>query len=97
RPYTLSLHDALPISDLSALSAAEWQVLGKLVAASKVMDALFLRQVWSGNQAMLLDLARAEGPDTRARLHYFLINKGPWDRLDHQDRKSTRLNSSHRT
>src|SRR5437868_3768304 len=70
-------------ADLSALSAAERQVLGKLVAASKVMDALFLRQVWSGNQAMLLDLARAEGPDTRARLHYFLINKGPWDRLDH--------------
>jgi hypothetical protein len=70
-------------ADLSALSAADRQVLGKLVQASKIIDALFLRQAWSGNEAMLLDLARADGPDARTRLHYFLINKGPWDRLDH--------------
>jgi len=70
-------------ADLSALSSADRQVLGKLVQASKVMDALFLRQVWSGNEPMLLELARADSPDARARLHYFLINKGPWDRLDH--------------
>jgi hypothetical protein len=70
-------------ADLSALSAADRQVLGKLVQASKVMDALFLRQVWSGNEPMLLELARADSPEARARLHYFLINKGPWDRLDH--------------
>jgi Peptidase family M49 len=70
-------------ADLSALSAPDRQVLGKLVEASRIMEALFLRQVWSGNEAMLLDLARADGPDARARLHYFLINKGPWDRLDH--------------
>src|SRR5437870_3935916 len=70
-------------ADLSALSAADRQVLGKLVQASKIIDGLFLRQVWSGNEAMLLDLARADGADARARLHYFLINKGPWDRLDH--------------
>jgi hypothetical protein len=70
-------------ADLSSLSAADRRVLGKLVEASKIIDALFLRQVWSGNEAMLLDLARDASPDARARLHYFLINKGPWDRLDH--------------
>ena len=32
---------------------------------------------------MLLDLARDQTPEGRARLHYFLINKGPWSRLDH--------------
>ena len=32
---------------------------------------------------MLLDLVRDESPAGRARLHYFLINKGPWSRLDH--------------
>ena len=32
---------------------------------------------------MLLDLVRDETPEGRARLHYFLINKGPWSRLDH--------------
>jgi hypothetical protein len=32
---------------------------------------------------MLMDLARDQSPEGRARLHYFLINKGPWSRLDH--------------
>ena len=70
-------------ADVSRLSANDRLVLAKLVEASKIIDALFLRQVWSGNEAMLLDLVRNETPEGRARLHYFLINKGPWDRLDH--------------
>src|SRR3546814_66589 len=70
-------------ADLSGLTAADRQVLAKLVQASKIIDALFLRQVWSGNEAMLLDLSRRESAEDRARLHYFLINKGPWSRLDH--------------
>jgi hypothetical protein len=70
-------------ADLSKLSASDRRVLAKLVEASKIVDGLFLRQVWSGNDAMLLDLARDESPEGRARLHYFRINKGPWSRLDH--------------
>src|SRR4249919_3090550 len=66
------------IADVSKLSANDRQVLAKLVGASKIIDALFQRQVWSGNDAMLLDLARDRTADGRARLHYFLINKGPW-------------------
>ena len=72
-------------ADLSALSAADRQVLGKLVQASKLVDALFLRQVWFGNEAMLLDLVRDNGPEGRARLDYFLLNKGPWSRLDAEE------------
>jgi hypothetical protein len=70
-------------ADLTKLSPADRQVLAKLIDASKIIDALFLRQVWSGNEAMLLDLARDGSAEGRARLHYFLINKGPWSRLDH--------------
>jgi peptidase M49-like protein len=70
-------------ADLSKLSAADRQVLARLVEASKIIDALFLRQVWAGNEAMLLDLVKDQTPAGRARLHYFLINKGPWSRLDH--------------
>src|SRR5256885_2123888 len=70
-------------ADLSKLSASDRKVLAKLVDASKVIDAIFLRQVWAGNEAMLLDLSRDSTPEGRARLHYFLINKGPWSRLDH--------------
>ena len=70
-------------ADLSKMSVADRRVIGKLVEASKIIDALFLRQAWSGNEAMLLDLARDDSPEGRARLHYFLINKGPWSRIDH--------------
>ncbi len=70
-------------ADLSKLSDSDRRVLAKLVEASKVIDALFMRQVWAGNEAMLLDLVRDDSPAGRARLHYFLINKGPWSRLDH--------------
>ena len=70
-------------ADVSALSPSDRQVLAKLIAASKIIDALFLRQVWAGNDAMLLDLASNTTADGRARLHYFLVNKGPWSRLDH--------------
>jgi hypothetical protein len=78
-------------ADISALPASERGALERLVEAARIMDALFLRQVWGGNDAMLQDLARlAAAPaaprasrSAAARLHYFLINKGPWDRLDH--------------
>ena len=78
-------------ADISKLPANDRRALAKLVEASKIVDALFLRQVWAGNDAMLQELAqlaaRPVGPrasrTAAARLHYFLINKGPWDRLDH--------------
>jgi hypothetical protein len=69
-------------ADLSSLSPSDRQVLAKLIEASRIVDALFLRQVWAGNGAMLLALARDQTAEGRARLHYFVINKGPWSRLD---------------
>jgi len=72
-------------ADLSAISAVDKQVLAKLVEASKIMDALFLRQVWAENDTVLIDLAGSQTAEGRARLHYFLINKGPWSRLDHDE------------
>jgi hypothetical protein len=72
-------------ADVAALPANERQALAKLVEAAKVFDALFLRQVWSGNETLLQDLVRDGSARGRARLHYFLINKGPWSRLDHNE------------
>src|SRR3972149_3318652 len=70
-------------ADLSTLPERERRALAKLGEAAKLMDRLFLRQSWAGNDAMLQDLARRTDELGRARLHYFLINKGPWSRLDH--------------
>ncbi|HEX8679570.1 MAG TPA: hypothetical protein VF683_06410 [Chthoniobacterales bacterium] len=69
-------------ADISSLSPNDRRVLAKLIEASKLIDAIFLRQVWTGNVAMLLDLARDQSAEGRARLHYFRLNKGPWSRLD---------------
>jgi hypothetical protein len=72
-------------ADVSVLPAQERRALARLVQASWVMDALFLRQVWGGNDAVLMRLQKDNTPLSRARLHYFLINKGPWSRLDHNE------------
>lgn len=69
--------------DLSSVPMQERLVLRKLIEASRIMDALFLRQVWAGNEALLLRLVEDDTPLGQARLRYFLINKGPWSRLDH--------------
>ena len=69
-------------ADISALPPNERRALAKLVEASKIFDALYLRQVWAGNESMLLDLIRDTSELGRARTHYFLINKGAWSRLD---------------
>jgi hypothetical protein len=69
--------------DLSKLPANERQALAKLVQAGWAMDGVFLRQVWGGNQGLLLNLLADRSPLGLARQRYFLINKGPWDRLDH--------------
>jgi hypothetical protein len=69
-------------ADVSALPSGERQALAKLVQAARIMDTLFLRQVWAGNETLLLSLIADDTPLGRARLHYFLINKGPWSSLD---------------
>jgi hypothetical protein len=69
--------------DLSALPANERLALRKLVEASRIVDSLFVRQVAPGNDALLVALAGDGSPLGRARLDYFLLNKGPWSRLDH--------------
>jgi hypothetical protein len=70
-------------ADISKMPARERNALSKLVQAGWIMDSLFLCQVWAGNSSMLLELLKDETPLGKARLHYFLLNKGPWSRLDH--------------
>jgi peptidase M49-like protein len=70
-------------ADVSKLPAEERQALVHLIEAARQVDAIFLRQVWGGNPALLMDLADDASPLGRARYNYFVINKGPWDRLEH--------------
>lgn len=69
-------------ADTSRLSDGDRKALDKLVEAAKLFDPLFLRQVWSGNQTLVAKLQADTSPEGRERLHYFMINKGPWSRQD---------------
>jgi len=68
--------------DLAALPETERTTLRHLIEASRVIDGIYLRQVWAGNPAMLAALQGDHSSTGLARLRYFLINKGPWSRLD---------------
>ena len=70
-------------ADISGLPANEQEALAHMVRAAQVMDALFLEQAWAGNETMFQALVKDETPLGKARLHAFLVNKGPWSRLDH--------------
>lgn len=68
--------------DVSKLPPAELKALAKIVRAARVMNALFLRQSWSGSESLLQSLAQDSTALSRAQLKYFLHMKGPWDRQD---------------
>ncbi|MBI3666175.1 MAG: hypothetical protein HY236_08120 [Acidobacteria bacterium] len=69
-------------ADASSLSVGDRKALARLIEASRVMDEIFLVQMWKGNPDLLVRLQRDRTPLGRARLHYFWINKGPWSELD---------------
>jgi hypothetical protein len=70
-------------ADLSALPPQELKALVRILLAARLMDTLYLRQVWAGNEPLLLQLAQDATPLGRARLHLFVQQKGPWSSLDH--------------
>ncbi len=67
-------------ADTSHLSDNDRRALDKLIEAAKLLDPLFTRQVWSGNEALKKKLEADTSPEGRERFHYFMINKGPWSR-----------------
>jgi hypothetical protein len=69
-------------ANVASLSPNDRKALQKIIAAAKYYDPLFLRQIWSGNEALLQKLQTDQSPLGHLRLHYFMINKGPWSQLD---------------
>src|SRR5215211_9021386 len=54
-------------ADTSRLSAGDREALVKIIEAAKLLDPLFLRQVWSGNEALLKKLSADKTPAGRER------------------------------
>ena len=68
--------------EISGLSAGDRQALVKLIEAARLVDDVFLTQLWSGDREMYARLKKDTTPLGRARLDYFWLNKGPWSDLD---------------
>jgi len=68
--------------DTSRLSSGDRQALMKLIEAARILNDIFMQQMWDGNLALYSRLQRDATPLGKARLHYFWINKGPWSDLD---------------
>jgi hypothetical protein len=68
--------------DVSYLPAEERGALVRLIEASRYIDSLFMQQRSPGNVATLMQLQSDDSPLGRARLSYFMLNKGPWSELD---------------
>jgi hypothetical protein len=68
--------------DTSKLSAGDRNALAKLIQAGRVINHIFLQQIWSGNFALQSKLRSDTSALGKARLEYFLLNKGPWSDLD---------------
>jgi Peptidase family M49 len=68
--------------DVARLDPGDRKALIKLIEAGRVIDDIFLQQLWSGNEKLYRELRQDTSPLGRARLHMFWINKGPWSDLD---------------
>lgn len=68
--------------DTASLSAGDKKALVKLIQAARIVNHIFMQQIWSGDLALYQKLQADKSPLGRARLHYFWINKNPWSEID---------------
>jgi len=71
--------------DLSHLDATQTQVLGKLVAASKLMNEIFRIQATPCLDELTARIADLPVDRQTSVKRYFRINVGPWDRRFHHE------------
>jgi hypothetical protein len=67
--------------DTAFLTKTQKKVLGKLVEASKLIDELYMNQVWSQNEKFKKSLSKEKKLD-RNFMAYFDIMYGPFDRKE---------------
>jgi hypothetical protein len=72
-------------ADISKLSDGDRRALAKLFEASKIIDKLYTRQVWSGNEALRQKLEADATSEGQLRLKYFNLNMCPWSDVDRNE------------
>lgn len=71
---------AVITADISHLPGNEKQALMKLIEAARLMDPIFDRQAYAHNAELRKKLLADTSPEGKARLAYFEMMRGPWDR-----------------
>src|ERR1039457_3297306 len=69
-------------ADTSHLTPGDKSALVELIRAARILDDVFMDQLWSGNHALLDQLKLDRTELGCARLQYFRLNQGPWSDLD---------------
>lgn len=72
-------------ADISKLSSGDTKALAKIIESARLMDQIYIRQVWRGNIDLFKKLESDTTPAGKERLHYFQINMGPWSLLDSKE------------
>jgi len=72
-------------SSESGLTEGDRKALARLFEASNILDKIYTRQIWSGNEALRQKLEADTSPEGVLRLKYFNINMSPWSGIDHND------------
>src|SRR5580704_9369316 len=68
--------------DTSKLSSGDRAALVKLIQAARVVNHIFLGQLWAGNPALYSKLQQYNTPLGKTRLDSFWLYKGPFSDLD---------------
>jgi hypothetical protein len=69
--------------DRSNLDDRQQKVVENIYRAAKIMDEIFLDQVYSKNNEIKAELLKKETEEAKVQLELFEIMFGPFDRLDH--------------
>ncbi|HCA80465.1 MAG TPA: hypothetical protein DEP53_12105, partial [Bacteroidetes bacterium] len=72
-------------SSESGLTEGDRKALARLFEASNILDKIYTRQIWSGNEALRQKLEADTSPEGVLRLKYFNINMSPWSGIDHNE------------
>ncbi len=68
--------------DSSNLNDNQIILLRKMVKVSKLIDDIFLMQIYNKNFEIMKKLRGSDDEKEKLELKYFMWNKGPWDKLD---------------
>jgi len=71
--------------DTALLSAKDKIVLNNLYLASKIIDDIFLNQVYSKNEMIKNKLRSSDNIPSQLQLEYFNMMAGPFDRLENDE------------